>query len=243
MNKELLVMSHRPFPLEDLNWLMTQEWHHTLFAHWPVPASELRKHVPSDIEIDTFNGTAWIGIVPFKIKNMRARFTPSIPFFNSYIEVNVRTYVKYGGRTGVYFFSLDANHIFAVTGAKIIFGLPYKLAVADLNIGSSFELSSTRGSGAKFSASYEPGSEVFFPEEGTLEHWLTERYCLWTKRGSKIIRGDIHHTRWELQRAEGWISQTNLIPFVYQDQFQTEPLLHYNKFKKAYFWPPKLEDI
>lgn len=241
MEKDLLVQSHRPFPLEDLNWMMTQEWHHTLFAHWPVPASILQGHVPAELEIDTFDGNAWIGLVPFKVKNMRGRFTPSLPLLSSYIELNVRTYVKYGGKSGVYFFSLDANHLLAVIGAKITFGLAYKLAIMKFRISSSIELSSSRSSGTECSASYKPASGIFFADEGTLEHWLTERYCLWTKRGGKLFRGDIHHTKWELQRAEAVICQKDLFPFADNKFSDAEPLLHYNKFKKAYFWPPKIE--
>jgi len=245
MEKELLVQNHRPYPLPDMNWVMTQEWHHTLFVHWPVPAASLREHVPKELEIDTFDGSAWIGIVPFQVKNTRGKFTPAIPFFSSYLEVNVRTYVKYGPRTGVYFFSLDANHLLAVLGAKAIFGLNYKQANISFQEKNHFEMSSRRvqaaGGNAKMELRYVPDTQVFFAKPGTLEHWITERYCLWTRRGSKLIRGDIHHTKWELQRAQAEISQDMLIPFVQQEFLTQQPLLHYSKYKKAFFWPPKLE--
>ncbi|WP_139378302.1 YqjF family protein [Mesobacillus jeotgali] len=245
MNKELLIQSHRPYPLPDMNWLMTQEWHHTLFAHWPVPSASLREHVPRELEIDTFDGSAWIGIVPFKVKNTHGRMTPPIPFFSSYVEVNVRTYVSYGPRSGVYFFTLDANQLLAVIGAKAVFGLNYKQANIDFQEKDYFELHSKRvpagDVNAKLSLRYKPSSDIFFAEQGTLEHWFTERYCLWTKRGSKLVRGDIHHTKWELQRANAELSQEMLIPFINQDLLTKPPLLHYNKYKKAFFWPPKLE--
>ena len=245
MNKELLVQSHRPFPLPDMNWVMAQDWHHTLFVHWPVPLSSLREHVPQELEIDTFEGSAWIGLVPFKVKNTRGKFIPAIPGVSSYLEVNVRTYVKYSGRTGVYFFSLDANHLLAVLGAKAVFGLNYKQANISFEERDHFEMISSRaqaaGGNARMELRYIPETQVFFAETGTLEHWLTERYCLWTKRGSKLIRGDIHHTRWELQRAQAEISQEMLIPFVHEEYLTQQPLLHYTKFKKAYFWPPRLE--
>ncbi|MBT2644060.1 DUF2071 domain-containing protein [Bacillus sp. ISL-41] len=245
MEKELLVQSHRPYPLPDMNWVMTQEWHHTLFVHWPVPAASLREHVPKELEVDTFDGSAWIGIVPFQVKNTRGKFTPAIPFFSYYLEVNVRTYVKYGPRTGVYFFSLDADHLLAVLGAKAIFGLNYKQANISFQEKKHFEMSSRRVQAAvgnaKMELRYVPETQVFFASPGTLEHWLTERYCLWTKRGSKLIRGDIHHTKWELQRAQAEISHEMLIPFVQQEFLTKQPLLHYSKYKKAFFWPPKLE--
>lgn len=246
MEKELLIRSHRPFPLENLNWMILQEWHHTLFAHWPVPASSIREHVPPELEIDTFKGWAWIGIVPFQVKNMRGRYTPSLPFFSSYMEVNVRTYVKFGERSGVYFFSLDANHLLAVTGAKLVFGLAYKQAKIHFRINKNIEIESIRmpssDKSAKLEVNYKPETEVFFSEPGTLEHWLTERYCLWTRRGSKLFRGDIHHTKCELQRAQAEISQDMLIPFIDQRFLQAAPLLHYNKYKKAFFWTPQIEE-
>ncbi len=245
MEKELLIRSHRPFLLENLNWMISQEWHHTLFVHWPVPASSIREHVPPELEIDTFKGWAWIGIVPFQVKNMRGRYIPSLPFFSSYMEVNVRTYVKFGERSGVYFFSLDANHLLAVTGAKLVFGLAYKQAKIQFRINEYIEIKSIRvpssDKSAKLKVNYRPETEVFFSEQGTLEHWLTERYCLWTRRGSKLFRGDIHHTKWELQRAQAELLQDILIPFVDQRFLQAPPLLHYNKYKKAFFWPPQME--
>jgi uncharacterized protein len=245
LQKELLIQSHRPYPLTDMNWMMTQEWHHTLFAHWPVPSATLREHIPRELEIDTFEGSAWVGIVPFQVKNTRGRFTPAIPFLSSYIEVNVRTYVKYGPRSGVYFFSLDANHLLAVLGARAVFGLNYKLANMDFRINNFLELNSTRtpvaGVDATLKLRYKPVTEVFFAEQGTLEYWFTERYCLWTKRGSKLFRGDIHHTKWELQRAIAEVSQDMPIPFVNQNLLTKTPLLHYNEYKMAFFWPPKLE--
>lgn len=225
---------------------MTQEWHHVLFAHWPVPASALRGHVPAELEIDTFEGSAWIGIVPFLVKDMRARLTPAVPFLSSFIEVNVRTYVRYKEKTGVYFFSLDANHFLAVTGAKLFFGLPYKQATISFQEDQSLEIDSSRvplaDEKAKFKVSYKPETDVFFAKAGTLEHWFTERYCLWTKRGSMLYRGDIHHTQWELQRAKANLFQEELIPFVDQIHLQEPPLLHYSKFKKAFFWPLKPEE-
>jgi uncharacterized protein len=245
LNKELPVQNHRPYPLPDMNWMMTQEWHHTLFVHWPVPLSSLREYVPLELEIDTFDGSAWIAIVPFQVKNTRGRFTPAIPGVSSYLEVNVRTYVKYGGRTGVYFFSLDANHLLAVLGAKAILGLNYKQANISFREKDHFEMISSRVQpphrNAELELLYKPETEVIFAEPGTLEHWLTERYCLWTKRGSRIFRGDIHHTKWELQRAQADISQKMIIPFVDQELLKQSPLLHYTKYKKAFFWPPKLE--
>jgi uncharacterized protein len=245
MNKELLVQSHRPYPLPDMNWLMAQEWHHTLFVHWPVPVSSLREHVPRELEIDSFEGRAWIGIVPFQVKKMRGRFIPPIPLVSSYLEVNVRTYVKYGGRTGVFFFTLDADHFLAVVGAKLLFGLNYKQAKIGFLKSNHFELRSNRlpvqDENARLELKYKPETEVFFAEPGTLEHWLTGRYCLWTKRGSKLFRGDIHHTKWELQRAQAEISHKMLIPFVPQEILKQQPLVHYSKYKKAFFWPPKLE--
>jgi len=246
MRKELLVQSHRTFPMPVDPWIMTQEWHHTLFAHWPLPAGMLRDNVPPELEIDTYDGDAWIGIVPFQVKNTRGRFIPPIPFFSHYIEVNARTYVTYKGNPGVYFFSLDANQLTVVFGAKLFFGLPYKQANIRFRLDDTVKLDSIRlpvsDASAKLHVSYRPENDVFFAEPGTLEHWFTERYCLWTKRGNGLYRADIHHTKWELQRASAEIMHDNLVPMVGQNPLQSQPLLHYNAFKKAFFWPLKQEN-
>ena len=109
------VVSHRPWPMPDRPWVMTQTWHDLLFAHWPIDPHEMRPKVPPEFELDLFGGMAWIGIVPFYMTNVAPRGIPSLPWVSEFPELNVRTYVHRGGRDpGVWFFSLDATSLLAV---------------------------------------------------------------------------------------------------------------------------------
>jgi uncharacterized protein YqjF (DUF2071 family) len=203
----LAQASHRPFPYPAGPWLMTQRWSDLLFAHWPVAPEALRPLVPEAFELDLFDGRAWVGVVPFYMSNVKLR--GFLPFgATQFPELNVRTYVRHRGDAGVYFFSLDATSWTAVRGARITYRLPYYDAAMSLERdGDAIEYRSRRthrgAPPAEFNGRYQPTSEPFFAEKGSLEHWLTERYCLLTVgRRGRPLRGDIHHLPWPLQRAE-----------------------------------------
>src|SRR5688572_24482592 len=114
---------HRPWPMPARPWVMTQTWHHLLFAHWRVDVGRLRAHVPSPFDIDLFEGDAWLGVVPFDMTGVRLRGLPPLPLLSAFPELNVRTYVTVQGKPGVFFFSLDAGSTVAVRAARLI-GLP-----------------------------------------------------------------------------------------------------------------------
>src|SRR4051812_7913481 len=103
------AVAHRPWPLPDRPWVMTQTWHDLLFAHWPMKASDLRPKVPAAFELDLFDGAAWVAVVPFHMTNVAPRGVPALPWLSDFPELNVRTYVRVGNRSGIYFFSLDAD--------------------------------------------------------------------------------------------------------------------------------------
>ena len=119
----LSTVDHRPWPLPTPPWLMTQTWEGLLFAHWPLPASTLRPLVPEPLELDTRDGLCWIGVVPFWIADESLRGRVKVPFAGSFIELNVRTYVTWKGRPGVYFISLDASNYVAVLAARFLYAL------------------------------------------------------------------------------------------------------------------------
>src|SRR5882672_8440647 len=96
--------AHRPWPLPRGPWVMAQAWHDLLFAHWPISVERMRAAVPRGLELDTFDGRAWLGIVPFRMTGVRVRWTPSLPRISAFPELNVRTYVRCGDRPGVLFF-------------------------------------------------------------------------------------------------------------------------------------------
>ncbi|WP_409343254.1 YqjF family protein [Paenibacillus sp. MBLB4367] len=209
---------HRPWPLPGRPWVMKQTWRDLLFAHWPLPPASLQPLLPNGLELDLRDGQAWISVVPFHMTGIRLRWLPPLPGTSRFIELNVRTYVKAGGKAGVYFFSLDANHRLAVKAARAVYHLPYRFA--DMNIvreGESFRYGSVRrephpsNGGASFEGAYRPVSEPYEAERGSLEHWLTERYCLFSAdpHGGLHI-GHIHHLPWMLQRAEADIRRNTM---------------------------------
>ncbi|KAF0815777.1 hypothetical protein KIS4809_5418 [Bacillus sp. ZZV12-4809] len=242
MKEELQITGHRPFPLPDKPWVMEQIWNDVLFAHWPVPAKIMKKHIPSQLTLDTFNGHAWIGIVPFWISRMRVRGLPPLPMMKTMNELNVRTYVEYGGRKGVYFFSLDADNFLAVAGARMLYFLPYMNAEMQVDQEEGIiKYESMRKSAhqqrGQFKAHSKPESSPFNSQPGSLDEWLTERYCLWVTKSEKVYRGDIHHTKWQLHKVSVSIHENTMTSFLPDKYLKGEPVLHYSPQKHAYFWP------
>jgi len=242
-NQELLkVTAHRPWSYPDRSWIMTQTWYNLLFAHWPIAPEVLRPLIPACFELDTFEGQAWLGVVPFGMRDVRLRFMPNIPFTHRFLELNVRTYVIMEGKPGVYFFSLDAANAIAVWTARLWFNLPYFEAKMSLRRnGAQINYHSERrhrnAPPAQFSGSYAPNSDVFSAQPGTVDYWLTERYCLYTlDRSQRPYRGEIHHLPWPLQYAEADI-QENTMTQAHQIQLpKTKPLLHYARVLKVLIW-------
>ncbi len=254
-HKTLSTVEHRPFPLPDRPWIMTQRWNDLLFAHWPIAAGQLTGLIPPDLELDLFDHYAWIGVVPFWMDRIRYR-TPgtvnrSVPFSRSFPELNLRTYVrsKRTGRPGVFFFSLDAASPLAVAGARILFHLPYFLANMQRETSAngtvrykSLRLLSSKK--AAFQASYRgfgqhPRSAASQP--GSVEYFLTERYCLFTTAGSRLLVGDIHHLPWALEPAEAEIRVNDLPRTKSLMLSSAPPLLHFSKSLDVFIWPLRPE--
>jgi len=186
-----------------------QKWRSLLFVHWEVPAQVLRALVPPRLEVDTFEGRAFVGLVPFEMHDVRpSRFLPAVPTASRFEETNLRTYVHLGGRDpGVWFFSLDASSALAVLGARAFFHLPYWHAkMRTERAGDRVVYRSERhwegGSSAALDVTYEVGEELGPAVEGTLEHFLAERYFLYALTGSNVLlRGQVHHSPYPLRRA------------------------------------------
>jgi uncharacterized protein YqjF (DUF2071 family) len=232
---------HRPWPMPSAPWLMTQSWHHLLFAHWPVNAAELRHLVPRAFDIDLFEGQAWLGIVPFYMTNVRLRWTPPLPWLSAFAELNVRTYVRVGDRPGIYFFSFDAGRRLAVAAARRFLNLPY--VVAKMSVDATQECvtyDSTREKHpAVFRAEYGPTAAPFEARKGSLEYFLTERYCLYNlNRRREAYRLDIHHAPWALQPARAKIS-ANTMARAAGIQLDGQPaLLHFSRRQDMIAWAP-----
>ena len=218
---------------------MRQNWHDLLFAHWPIAAERMRQVVPAELPLDTFDGQCWLGVVPFHMSGIRARGLPAIPGLSRFPELNVRTYVTLDGKPGVYFFSLDAASGAAVWAARRFYRLPYFRANMQADVGQNeiFYTCSRCESPAMFRARYRPTAPVAFRQKGSLEHWLTERYCLYTVAGGRIFRGEIHHALWPLQEAEAEIEENTMAAAAGVALPDTRPLLHFAKRLEVLIWP------
>ncbi|MFK2824799.1 DUF2071 domain-containing protein [Bacillus sp. B190/17] len=240
MHEAFLHVKHRPIPLPRSPWIMTQLWTDLLFMHWAVDPQALKHVIPAPLQLDLYEKSAWLGIVPFRVAGMRARGLPPLPFLHSFLQLNVRTYVTYKGVPGVYFFNLDVNHLPSVFGARVLYSLPFRFAKMTASINSSCHFQSLYSFGGKkdeLHVSYNPVSDPYFGEPGTFEYWAAERYCLFTERRNKLYRGDIHHTKWTLQKAAAVIHRNTAASFLPHTYFQQEPILHFSKSKQAFFWP------
>jgi uncharacterized protein len=238
----LAEQEHRPWPLPDGPWIMGQTWERLMFAHWPVPVEVLRRVVHPAIPIDTFDGTAWLGITPFTVTGLHARLTPPLPVISSFHEINVRTYATLEGRPGIYFLSLDAASRLAVETARRVYRVPYFHSGIDVDQdGERVRYASEReqpdGPPAAFDAEYEPVGPVFHAMPGSFDHWLAERYCLYTVDERQAVqRGDIHHPPWPLQRADAQIVR-NTMAAPYGIRLSGDPVLHYAHRQDVVFWP------
>jgi hypothetical protein len=239
----LNVTHHRPWPMPQKAWIMTQSWHDLLFAHWPVDARALQEKLPAGLPLDVHDGQAWVGIVPFHMTNVAPRGVPSMPFVSAFPELNVRTYVTLHGKPGVFFFSLDAASSLAVRAARTLFQLPYFSATMEVEtVGGEIRYHSTRDTRmpgvAEFTAVYRPVGPVQPPRPGTLEHFLTERYCLYTMDDSFHARRlQIHHPPWPLQAAEARITVNTMADAAGIRLPSTAPLLHFSKRQDMVAWP------
>jgi uncharacterized protein YqjF (DUF2071 family) len=194
---------------------MRQSWLDLLFAHWPVPAPALRPLVPPALAIQEHDGTSWVGVVPFRMEGVMARGLPDVPGVSAFAELNLRLYVERDGKPGVWFISLDAANTLAVWAARRFFHLPYFRAdMSAREEGGRIRYESVRrASGARvaFRGVYGPTSEVSEAKPGSLEHFVTERYCLYAQDASgAILRAEIHHAPWSLQRASAELEENTI---------------------------------
>lgn len=239
----LQATNHRLTPLPTGPWIMTQIWHELLFAHWPVAPDVLRPLVPDVLPLDTFDGQCWVGIVPFHMSNVHPRGSPSVYGLSQFPELNVRTYVSLHDRPGVYFFSLDAANAIAVFLAQKLFFLPYFTAhMSSQRVQDTIYYRSRRihsnAPHANLIASYRPIAPVVYATPGTIEHWLTERYYLYTVVGrNHVYRGDIHHRLWPLQIAELEIMENTMALSHGIHLPNIPPLLHYSGLQEVLVWP------
>jgi uncharacterized protein YqjF (DUF2071 family) len=223
-----------------MTWVMAQTWNSLLFAHWPVPPALVRPHVPASLSLDTFAGDAWIGVTPFVLTGLRLRGLPALPWGSAFPEINVRTYVRHDGKGGVFFFSLDAGSTLAVVGARVLYRLPYHRA--DFDVGRDGNrmryVCRRRRHPAHFEAAYERTGPVARAPAGSLDAWLTERYCLYTVSGRAVHRAEIDHVPWPLQPARAEIRHNTMASAAGLTLPDRPPILHYAERLDVKVWRP-----
>lgn len=194
-----------------------QRWHDLLFIHWRVSVEEVRRLIPPQLTVDTFDGSAWVGLVPFRMSGVRPRWCPPVPGASAFPETNLRTYVHHeGANPGVWFFSLDAASSLAVRAARLVFSLPYfRARMTAVRHGRDVRYTGTRQWPEPSAAGYDIAAVIDEPASaagtlppdgraavGTLEHFLIERYLLYTTRpGGRLMRGQVHHRPYPLRAA------------------------------------------
>jgi uncharacterized protein YqjF (DUF2071 family) len=232
---------HRPWPVPDRPWLMAQTWSDLLFAHWRVDPAELRPVLHPDLPLDTFDGDAWIGVTPFRVEGFRLRHAPPLPLLHAFPELNVRTYVTIDDRPGIHFFSLDAGSRFAVESARRIYRIPYfhaRMSIRGRGDEIHFESERTQSDGppARLAIHYEAAGPPSEPAPGSLEEFLTERYCLYTlDERQRVLRGDVHHPPWRIRPATARVG-ANTMGRQIGLELPGAPLVHLAGRQDVVFW-------
>ena len=227
---------------------MRQRWARLLFLHWEVPPESLARLLPPGLDLDTFEGRAFVGLVPFTMTGVRPVLLPAVPGLSDFHEVNVRTYVHHRGRDpGVWFFSLDAANAVAVKLARWTYRLPYHLArmrmdppdgAADPRV-IAYESERLRPAPlpARCRLRYEPTGNPAPAEPGTLEHFLAERYILYAHARGRLFTGRVHHAPYPLQPARVLDLDETLIAANGIARPDSPPLAHYAREVRVRIYP------
>jgi uncharacterized protein len=240
MHSAFTRTEHRSWHLPPQPWVWRQTWHHLLFAHWPVPVDVVGRFVPRWLDVQEHSGSTWVGLVPFTMTGVTYRRLPPVPIVSRFHEMNLRVYVERDGKPGIWFISLDAASRFAVWAARRFAHLPYFFSRMHMGIDAGTIRYSARRAGdseVAFEGSYRPAGQPFESRPGSLEHFLTERYCLYTEdtRAGRW-RMEIHHQPWPLQAATAEF-QTNRVAQPQGIRLpETPPLLHYSRRLDVVGW-------
>lgn len=225
-------VEHLPFPMPDRGHTLAQDWRFLTFMHWRVDIEKLRHHVPEGLEIDTFEGDAYIGLVPFMMKHVRPSWFVSTPGISNFPEFNIRTYVKKDGIAGVFFLTLEAKSLVTCNFAPRTYGLPYRYAKGNVKkSGDKWNWRSSRNNGQfKLAGTTEVIGEQMQAQPGSLEEFLFERYSLYTSHKGSLRRGYTHHNKWKFQPAKVELTDNSLTESFNLgiDELLTPELVHYS---------------
>jgi uncharacterized protein len=232
-------------------WVIGMRWERLLFAHWPMPVEGLARLIPDGLELDTFEGQAWLGIVPFRMARVGPAGLPLPGRLGNFGEINVRTYVRptlpTDGPPGVWFLSLDAENPYVVAGGRTVFHLPYfraRIAIAEEGNALDYRARRTHAGApiGRFHARYQPIGAAVHAAAGSLEEWLTARFAVYSAdRDGSAFRGDIRHDPWRLAPAEWQLETETLLSILGLRRPDGPPLLHHAEpLDVIAAWPRRL---
>lgn len=195
--------SHRPWPMPQGPWVYYQEWNEAVFLHWPVDASLLQPLIPAGLTLDVLDGSAWVSLVAFTMERIRPRWLPAFPPVSTFPEINIRTYVRKNGKSGVYFLSIEAGNRISCQLARSLSGLPYRFSSMQRDRNQFSSMNRTMGDSLRLV--WETGKPLV--DKSPVDVWLTERYALFQDDGPHLNAYEIHHVAWPvykvaLQQAE-----------------------------------------
>ena len=229
----LKIKSHRPWKIPNKEWRFYQEWNNAVFLHWEVDYELLKTLVPKKLEIDLFKGKAWVSIVAFTMEKIRVKNLPQFPPISNFDEINIRTYVKYKERYGVYFLNIEAGNLVSAKVSKFISNLPYKYSKMSRD---NFSFYSSNKQKDEFKINYQIKENQYKKEE--IDFWLTERYALFQEYKSTINEFEIHHIEWPIKEVE--IKELNLNYPKFKDLINKNPdIQHYSKGVQVLAWNKK----
>lgn len=197
--------SQRTYPLPVGNWKYYQQWHNTTFLHWSMRAEKIAGLLPPGLQLDTFEGNAWVSLVEFEVQKMKAYYLPPFPYISNFREINVRTYVIHKGIRGIYLFSIETDKIIEVLLTRTFIGLPYEKSL----IKKSSDKVQSVNNYHNYFLDYSVTPVGLSTVKSKLDYWLTERHCLYNCQNNKLYRHDIHHKEWELEEVDISISDIN----------------------------------
>lgn len=224
-------LNHRPWKLPAKSWKYYQEWNDAIFLHWEVPADELRKYIPTKLNLDLYNGKAYVSLVAFTMEKIRPKNFPAVSFISDFHEINLRTYIVNDNKKGVYFLSIEAEKSLSAFIARTFSGLPYQKSAITRKSGYYKSSNASKG----FSLDVEFDIATLMENKSDLDKWLTERYCLYMEDGM-VYRYEIHHPEWKLKNLN--ISRLNLEYKIGNINFSSKKpdLVHYSEGVKVLAW-------
>ena len=240
--------THRQYPAPSSPWVMRMVWEDLLFEHWRVDPELLRPLIPAGLQLETWDGAAWLAVVPFQMRGVRVRATPALPWLSDFPELNLRTYVQAGGKPGVWFFSLDADQPLAVATARRLFHLNYKWAeMSCTRAGETVVYRSRRRNAAdgdaEYRANYWALPKPVDTARGTLGDFLINRYCLYAADGDgRLYRGEVDHRPWPLQEAVAEVAANTMTSPLGFELPAKEPLRWFSRHLEVVAWPPERID-